>query len=63
MTAAIAARAGISFEDMKAAAAAEIPVGRVGQPEDIAAAVSFLVGEEATSVSGQVMYVAGGPRS
>jgi 3-oxoacyl-[acyl-carrier protein] reductase len=63
MTAAVAARAGISFEDMKAAAAAEIPVGRVGQPEDIAATVSFLVGEEASFVSGQVIYVAGGPRS
>jgi 3-oxoacyl-[acyl-carrier protein] reductase len=61
MTAAVAARAGISFEDMKAAAAAEIPVGRVGQPKDIAATVSFLVREEASFVSGQVIYVAGGP--
>ena len=63
MTAAVAARAGISFEDMKAAAAAGIPMGRVGQPEDIAAVVSFLVGEEASFVSGQVIYVAGGPHS
>lgn len=48
---------------MKAVAAAEIPVGRVGQPEDVAATVSFLVGEEASFVSGQVIYVASGPHS
>ena len=40
MTAATAARIGMSFEDFKTAAAQEIPVGRVGQPDDIANAVS-----------------------
>src|SRR2546423_1490375 len=44
------------------APAAEIPVQRVGRPDDIAATVSFLVSEEAGFVSGQVIYVAGGPR-
>jgi NAD(P)-dependent dehydrogenase (short-subunit alcohol dehydrogenase family) len=39
------------------------PLGRVGEPEDIAAAVSFLAGEESGFVSGQVIYVAGGPRA
>ena len=34
---------------------------RVGQPADVAAAVSFLVREDAGFVSGQVIYVAGGP--
>ena len=43
-------------------AAAQIPVRRVGQPEDIATLVSFLVSEGAGFVSGQVIYVAGGPR-
>jgi 3-oxoacyl-[acyl-carrier protein] reductase len=62
MTAATAARVGVSMEDFKAAAAAQIPVARVGQPEDIAATVSFLVSEGAGFVSGQVIYVAGGPR-
>ena len=63
MTAATAERVGVSMEDFKAAAASQIPVARVGQPEDIAATVSFLVSEEAGFVSGQVIYVAGGPRT
>jgi len=62
MTAATAARLGVPFEQFKAAAAAQIPVGRVGQPADIAATVSFFVRDDASFVSGQVIYVAGGPR-
>jgi 3-oxoacyl-[acyl-carrier protein] reductase len=62
MTAATAERMGISFEDLKNGAATTIPVRRVGQPEDIAAVTSFLVGEESGFVSGQVIYVAGGPQ-
>ncbi|QLE70988.1 SDR family oxidoreductase [Streptomyces rectiverticillatus] len=61
MTAATAARLGMGFEDFKAAAATQIPVERVGEPEDIANAVAFFTGEEAGFVSGQVLYVAGGP--
>ena len=63
MTAATAARIGLSFDDFIAAAASEIAVQRVGQPDDIANAVSFFVGEAASFVSGQVLYVAGGPAS
>lgn len=63
MTRATAERIGMSFEDFQRAAVDQIPVGRVGQPEDIAATVSFLVGEEAGFVSGQVIYVAGGPKA
>jgi len=62
MTAATAARVGVPFEEFKKAAASQIPVARVGQPEDIAAVASFLVSEEASFVSGQVIYVAGGPQ-
>ncbi|MFC6093600.1 3-oxoacyl-ACP reductase FabG [Saccharothrix lopnurensis] len=62
MTAATAARVGVDFEDFKKGAAAAIPVNRVGTPEDIAHTASFLVSEGAGFVSGQVVYVAGGPR-
>jgi 3-oxoacyl-[acyl-carrier protein] reductase len=37
-----------------------IPLGRVGQPEDVAGAVSFLVSEAAAYVTGQVLGVDGG---
>jgi 3-oxoacyl-[acyl-carrier protein] reductase len=63
MTADTASRMGVPFEDFKAMAAKEIPVARVGQPEDIAATVSFFAREDASFVSGQVIYVAGGPRA
>ncbi|MDH2392587.1 3-oxoacyl-ACP reductase FabG [Streptomyces sp. HNM0663] len=63
MTAATAERMGVPFEELKAGAAAQIPVGRTGKPEDIAHAVSFLAGEGAGFVSGQVLYVAGGPQA
>jgi 3-oxoacyl-[acyl-carrier protein] reductase len=54
---------GVGWEDYQQAAAKQIPVARVGQPEDIAHAVSFLTSEGAGYVSGQVLYVAGGPRA
>jgi 3-oxoacyl-[acyl-carrier protein] reductase len=61
MTRATAERLGVPFEDFVKHSAAAIPVQRVGQPEDIAATISFLCREEAGFVSGQVIYVAGGP--
>ena len=62
MTAATAERIGMPFEDFVKAAASTIPVARVGQPDDIAHTISFLVSEGAGFVSGQVIYVAGGPQ-
>src|SRR6478752_6282371 len=62
MTRQTAERMGITFEQFLEGAAKEIPVARVGQPEDIAATTSFLVRDEAGFVSGQVIYVAGGPK-
>ena len=62
MTKATAERLGVPFEQFIEYAAKEIPVARVGQPEDIAAGVSFFVREEAGFVSGQVVYIAGGPK-
>jgi 3-oxoacyl-[acyl-carrier protein] reductase len=63
MTRATAERMGVPFEDFVTAAASQIPVARVGQPEDIAHLVSFFVSEGAGFVSGQVVYAAGGPRA
>jgi len=61
MTAATAARVGMDFGDFQKAAASQIPVRRVGQPDDVAHTVSYLASEGAGYVSGQVIYVAGGP--
>jgi NAD(P)-dependent dehydrogenase (short-subunit alcohol dehydrogenase family) len=36
------------------------PVRRVGKPEDIAAACSFLISEEASYITGQLLTVSGG---
>ena len=62
MTAATAERVGVPFEDFKKGAASQIPVNRIGQPEDIAHTASFFCSEGAGFVSGQVVYVAGGPK-
>jgi 3-oxoacyl-[acyl-carrier protein] reductase len=61
MTAATAARVGMEFEEFQKAAATQIPVRRVGLPADVAHVISFLTSEGAGFVSGQVIYVAGGP--
>ncbi|MFG1676417.1 3-oxoacyl-ACP reductase FabG [Micromonospora sp. NPDC049282] len=62
MTAATAARMKVDFAALQEHAAAEIPVRRTGRPEDVAHTISFLAGEGASFVSGQVIYVAGGPK-
>ncbi len=62
MTHATANRLGISFEEFAAQITPHIPLGRAGRPEDVAAVATFLAGETAAYVSGQVIYVAGGPR-
>ncbi len=62
MTRATAERQGIDFEQMKADAINRIPVRRVGQPQDVANVIAFLVSDESSYVSGQTIYVAGGPR-
>jgi 3-oxoacyl-[acyl-carrier protein] reductase len=61
MTIATAERMGITFEQLKENGEKTIPVGRIGQPSDIANAVSFLACEDSGFVSGQVLYVSGGP--
>ena len=63
MTRATAERVGQTFEQFSADRVAAIPVRRAGQPEDVADAVSFFCSPRAGFVSGQVLYVAGGPRT
>jgi len=61
MTRATAERMGMDFETFKLGAASQIPLRRVGQPEDIANVIAFLCSDESSFVSGQTIYVRGGP--
>ncbi|MGC8462867.1 MAG: 3-oxoacyl-ACP reductase FabG [Acidimicrobiales bacterium] len=61
MTEATAQRMGMDFEEFQKQAAAHTPVRRVGEPADIAQAVSFFVDERSGFVNGQILYVSGGP--
>jgi 3-oxoacyl-[acyl-carrier protein] reductase len=61
MTAATAARLKTRLDDFQAAVAAQTPVRRIGHVADVAHTISFLASEGAGFVSGQVIYVAGGP--
>ena len=54
------AMTGVLSEDQKAALLGRIPVGRIGEPSDIAAAVAYLASEEAGYVTGQTLHVNGG---
>jgi 3-oxoacyl-[acyl-carrier protein] reductase len=63
MTRQTAERVGVPFEQFIEHVAKEVPLRRAGQPEDVAGTIAFLCSEDAGYVSGQVIYVAGGPRS
>lgn len=63
MTKATAERIGIPFEALVEASVSQIPVGRSGKPKDIANAVLFFADEKSSFVSGQVLYIAGGPKN
>ena len=62
MTRQTAIRLGRDPEEWKEERAREIPVRRAGVPRDIANVIAFLCSDDASFVSGQVIYVAGGPR-
>lgn len=47
-------------EEGKQRRGATVPLGRVGYPEDIAGAVTFLCSDDASYITGQVIYVDGG---
>jgi len=61
MTEQTAERLGVSFDDLQEFSAGQIPVRRVGQPDDVAGVIAFLCSADAAFVSGQVIYVRGGP--
>jgi 3-oxoacyl-[acyl-carrier protein] reductase len=56
MTRSIAERTGRDYEEVKRAA-----LGRVAQPEEIASAIAFFAGDDASFATGQTLYVRGGP--
>jgi 3-oxoacyl-[acyl-carrier protein] reductase len=62
MTREVAARMNMTVEAMTDHMLQTIHVGRVGEPADIANAVAFFTDERSSFVTGQVLYVAGGPR-
>jgi len=47
-------------EEVKTAMLGQIPLQRLGTPEDVAAAVLFLAGQESDYITGQVINVNGG---
>ena len=61
MTQATAERMGLDFEAFKQGAALQTPLRRIGRPEDIASVIAFLCSDESSFVSGQTLYVRGGP--
>jgi len=63
MTKEAAERVGMTMDDMKERFAKNIPLKRFGRVEDIANVVAFLVSDDASYISGETIYVAGGPSS
>ncbi len=61
MTEQTAERMGVDFESFKTAVASQTALQRVGTPEDLANVITFLCSDEAGFVSGQTLYVRGGP--
>jgi len=63
MTEETARRQGVDWEDFKKAVAERTPLRRTGVPRDIANVIAFLCSDESSYMTGQTLYVAGGPRS
>jgi 3-oxoacyl-[acyl-carrier protein] reductase len=61
MTQQTADRMGVPFDTFREAASQQVPLRRVGEPEDVAGAIAYLCSDDASYVSGQVIYVRGGP--
>ena len=61
MTRDAARRTGMYLADFKKFALAQIPLRRIGTPEDVASIALFLASDESSFISGQTIYVRGGP--
>lgn len=61
MIAQSAAKIGMNPNDYRRRETSRVPIGRLGQPEDVANAICFLVSEEANFIHGEVIHVVGGP--
>jgi 3-oxoacyl-[acyl-carrier protein] reductase len=55
-------QSGYIAPEVEAALIPDIPLGRIGKPEDIANAVVFLASEQAGWITGQLLFVHGGHR-
>jgi NAD(P)-dependent dehydrogenase (short-subunit alcohol dehydrogenase family) len=53
----------LSTPDKREASAKRHPLGRIGTPDDISSAISFLLSDESSWISGQVLGVDGGMSS
>ena len=54
--------AGIAESDMRKQVEAQTPLGRIGQPQDIAAAALFLASPESAWITGETLVISGGMR-
>ena len=61
MTEQTAERMGVPFEQFREAASEQVPLRRVGEPDDVAGTIAYLCSDDASYVSGQVIYIRGGP--
>jgi 3-oxoacyl-[acyl-carrier protein] reductase len=61
MTKATAERMGVDYEDMQKRTIERQPIKRVGKPEDVANLAAFLVSEDSSYITGQTIYITGGP--
>jgi len=62
MTDATATRVGYDPAEYQKLASEQIPLRRVGQPEEVASVIAFLASDEASYVTGQTLYINGGAR-
>lgn len=61
MARSVAARLGMPWDEFARGIGANTAIGRIGQPEEVAGVIAFLASDDAGYVSGQTIYVCGGP--